>query len=152
MNNSYYNYNNLTQNLSKRLTNFVDDILTKDLNDKFFTSIFDSSIKVNYPFDVYTLEDDLYIEIPAIGLDKKDITIETENNNIRIFYKKVECKKDNREYIFKKITNKEFDKSFYISEKFDLEKIEANLDKGSLIVKIPSKKEEKVTKKNIIIN
>ena len=69
------------------------------------------------------------LEVP--GVDKKDIDVFTKDNKLTIKVKS---------------TRLSFDRTYIIYDTADLEKIEALLDKGILIIKVP-KIEEKVKKK-----
>ena len=66
--------------------NFFDedtiDIFFKDLFDnsnKFFQSVLDNSVKLNYPIDIKETKNGLEIDIVAIGLDKQDIIMPVQS-------------------------------------------------------------------------
>jgi len=108
--------------------------------DSVFDSIFEN--KVNYPVDIKENDKELELDIAVVGLDKKDIKIEIKNGDIlSISYNKKkelqgsETEKNN--YIYNGITHKSFNMAWKISNKFDLTKIEAKLEKGLLKFLVP---------------
>jgi len=127
------------------------DILFKNFfdNDSWFAPFAQS--KVKYPVDIHETENALNIEIALPGVDKKDICIDEIDDYLRVSYDKNEepVEDPKRKYIQRGITRKSFDFAWKISEKFDLKKIEASMDKGLLKIEIP-KSEEKAKIKNTI--
>jgi HSP20 family protein len=116
-------------------------LLFKEWN-KPFSSIFESDFKLSYPFNTFIENSDLYIEVPVIGLDKSEVKIEVDNDILIVSSSKK--KVPEKSYIYKRITQKDFNIQAKIDiEKFDINKIEANLDKGLLIIKVPENKESK---------
>jgi len=107
-----------------------------------------------YPVDIHEDENNLNIEIAVAGVEKDDIQIEEEGNILRVTYNK---EKENEEpkgdtskrYIQRNIAKRSFSFEWKVSDKCDLKKIDASLDKGILMIKIPKNKEEAVTK-NVI--
>ena len=92
--------------------------------------------KVTHPVDIYETEDGISFEVAAVGLDKEDIEILVDGDQLRIKYEKV--KPLNQETaIYRGIKRSGFDLSWKISVKFDLSKLEAKLDKGLLVLDIP---------------
>lgn len=110
------------------------DLLWKDLLE---TSSHFSAItqKVTHPVDIYESEEGVTFEVAAVGLDKEDIEILIEGDQLRIRYEKPD--KDQRQPIYKGIKRSSFDLFWKISSKFDLGKLEASLDKGLLKLTIP---------------
>jgi HSP20 family protein len=110
------------------------DLLWKDLIDStpHFSAI---TQKVTHPVDIYETDAGITFEVAAVGLDKKDIEILIEGDQIRIRYEK--SQKEDRIVIYKGIKRSSFDLSWKISPKFDLSKLEADLDKGLLTLTIP---------------
>lgn len=143
--------------MTQQLARFLDhnafepwDVLFKDLfnRDSFFAPVLNT--KANYPVDIYEDEKHVNIEVAAAGLDKEDIQIEEQDGLLSISYdKKHEVDKEQTNYIQRGIAKRSFCLSWKFSEKFDLKKIEASMDKGILKLQIP-KKEEKAIVKNTI--
>ena len=111
------------------------DLLWKDLfeNNSNFSAI---SQRVTHPVDIYETETGIVFEIAAVGLDKKDIEILVEGEQLRIRYEKPES--EDRAALYRGIKRSSFDLTWKISSKFDLSKLEASLDKGLLKLNIPT--------------
>jgi len=91
--------------------------------------------KINYPVDIYETEKGLRFELAVVGLDKEDIEIQIDGDTLRISHdKKLE---QEQSYIQKGIARRSFDLAWKISSKLDLNRLEAKLDKGLLIIDIP---------------
>jgi molecular chaperone IbpA len=113
-----------------------------DSNSKFNT--FES--KINYPVDIYETETGLRFELAVVGLDKSDIEILVESDILRITHSKKETEGTERSYLQRGIARRSFDLAWKIASKLNLNKLEANMDKGLLIIDIPYA-EEKAPKK-----
>ena len=100
--------------------------------------------------DIYE-KDGLYnIEMDIPGFDKKDITIENNDNYLTITAeKKEEEKEEEKNYIRRERAYGKYQRSFYIGD-LDSDNIKANFKDGILRITIP-KKEEIETKKVIEI-
>ena len=101
-----------------------------------------ADIKPNYPCDLFTTDEGLGIEIAAVGLDKKDIKIETAENQIKISYDKTDDEKS-VDYIHRGIAIRSFNLGWKISPKFNLNKVKAEMDQGLLTIFIPIADEAK---------
>jgi len=112
------------------------DLLWKDL---FETNSHFSAItqKVTHPVDIYETEDGIQFEIAAVGLNESDIEILVEGEQLRIRYEKRVADDLEPITIYRGIKRSSFDLSWKISSKFDLNKLEASLDKGLLKLTIP---------------
>ena len=121
---------------------FPTDLLFKNFfeTDSHFQS--HAEIKPNYPCDLFTDDDGLHIEIAAVGLDKKDIKIETAENQIKVIYEKTDDE-NSVDYIHRGIARRSFNLGWKISPKFNLNKVEAKMDKGLLSIFIPIADEAK---------
>jgi HSP20 family molecular chaperone IbpA len=112
------------------------DLLFKDLfdNKNFnFNPVVYS--RIGYPVDIIETEQGIRFEIAAVGLNKEDIEVLAEGETLRVSYhKKAETDKS---YIYRSITRKSFDLAWKISAKLNIDKLEASLDKGLLIIEIP---------------
>ena len=121
---------------------FPTDLLFKNFfeTDSNFQSHIDN--KPNYPCDLFTTDEGLGIEIAAVGLDKKDIKIETAENQIKISYDKTDEEKS-VDYIHRGIARRSFNLGWKISPKFNLNKVKADMDQGLLTIFIPIADEAK---------
>ena len=125
------------------------DVLFRNFfeNDSFFSPALFADVK--YPVDIHETKKDLNIEIAVAGINKEDIQIEEENGILRVFYEKQQEEKDeDKHYLQHCIAKRSFNFGWKISEdKFDLKKINANMDKGILMISIPKIKEDKKSPK-----
>ena len=87
------------------------------------------------------------MEIP--GIDKKDVSIECDNDVLTISNSK-EYSKDSDTH-FNRFESLEVNKSFYLSEDVDAKKIDAQLKNGILEITIPRKTPIKTKAKKIAI-
>lgn len=121
-------------NLMRRFDLDQFDLLWRDLfeTNSNFSGI---SQRVTHPVDIYETETGIQFEIAAVGLDKKDIEILVEGDQLRIKYDKDQS--EDKAPIYKGIKRSSFDISWKISTKFDLNKLTASLEKGLLVLNIP---------------
>ena len=91
--------------------------------------------KINYPVDIYETDNGLRFELAVVGLDKEDIDIQIDGDTLRVSHdKKIE---QEQQYIQRGIARRSFDLAWKISSKLDLNKLEAKMDKGLLIIDVP---------------
>lgn len=102
------------------------------------------------PCDIQETENGLLIEIAAVGLDKEDLDIIVDSETLRVAYRKSEKEEEEEKneyrYLLRSIKKASFDIGIKISSKYDLQKMEAKLEKGLLILDIPFAKENKPKK------
>lgn len=112
------------------------DIMWKNFFDK--ASNFNSiKTKIDYPVDIYETETGLRFELAVVGLEKKHIKILVDGNTLRVIHDG-DSSRVNREYIQKGIVRRSFDLIWRVSDKFNLSKLEANMENGLLILDIPT--------------
>ena len=129
---------------------FPTDLLFRNFFDS--TSAFQSftESKPNYPVDIFTRDEGLAFNIAAVGIDKKDIEIETTDNTLKVIYEKGhDDATSEQDYIHKGIARRSFNLGWKISPKCDIKKISATMDKGLLSIFIPFTKE--ATPKSVTI-
>ena len=129
---------------------FPTDLLFRNFFDTntTFQSFVES--KPNYPVDIYTTDEGLAFNIAAVGVDKKDIEIETTDNTLKVIYEKGhDDAPSDQDYIHKGIARRSFNLGWKISPKCDIKKISATMDKGLLSIFIPFTKE--ATPKSVTI-
>ena len=110
------------------------DLLWRDLFDtqSHFAAL---TQKVTHPVDIFETKDGIRFEVAAVGLDKEDINIIVDGDQLRITYEKPNTPEEAP--IYRGIKRSSFNTTWKISTKFDLNKLEASLDKGLLILSIP---------------
>jgi len=120
------------------------DLLWRDLfeNNSRFSAI---TQKVTHPVDIYETPNGIKFEVAAVGLDSKDIDIQIDNDQLRIKYEKPQTEIEEA-VIYKGIKRSSFDLTWKISTKFDLSKLEVQLDKGLLTLDIPTAEGKAVRK------
>lgn len=91
--------------------------------------------KINYPVDIYETDNGLRFELAVVGLDKEDLDIQIEGDTLRVSHERQQ--EQERSYIQKGIAKRSFDLAWKVALKFNLNKLEAKLDKGLLIIDIP---------------
>ena len=101
--------------------------------------------KQPHPLDIYYDQEGLYFEIACTGLSKEDISIEIESDVLRISYTKPkeEEQPDLSGYIYHGLSRKSFNLGYKIAPKFDLTKINAEMESGLLKISLPLSKEAK---------
>tara|TARA_R110000737_G_scaffold352043_1_gene396330 strand:+ start:483 stop:902 length:420 start_codon:yes stop_codon:yes gene_type:complete len=99
--------------------------------------------KQPHPLDIYHDQEGLYFEIACTGLVKEDISIEVESDVLRISYEKPkdETQPDLSGYIYHGLSRKSFSLGYKIAPKFDLTKINAEMENGLLKISLPLTKE-----------
>jgi len=120
------------------------DLLFADLFNSDFSFSPINSCKIPYPSNVYEDNDNLYIELSAIGLEQEDLKIEMHDGYLNVSYNKEKEKEENEKtYHYRGLTKKSFNLSFKISRKWDTENIKASLEKGLLLISMPILEESK---------
>ena len=100
--------------------------------------------KINYPVDIYETENGLRFELAVVGIDKEEINISVEGDTLRIQHEN-QLEDGERAYLQRGIARRSFNLAWKVASKFDLTKLDAKLDKGLLIIDIPTS-EIKATK------
>lgn len=98
--------------------------------------------QLKHPIDIIETDDGLQFEFAVVGLNADDIEINAENEVLRVQYTKPEIK-DSEKYLYKGIHKRAFNLAWKISTRYNLNEIDAEIDKGLLIIKIPLKPESK---------
>ena len=101
--------------------------------------------KINYPVDIYEVENGLRFELAVVGLNQEDLDILVEGDTLRITHDR-KTADEVRPYIQRGIARRSFDLAWKVAMKFDLTQLTATMDKGLLIIDIPLS-EERAPKK-----
>ena len=103
--------------------------------------------KINYPVDIYEVENGLRFELAVVGLNQEDLEILVEGDTFRIIHdRKVIDGVQERSYIQRGIARRSFDLAWKVASKFDLNQLVASMDKGLLIIDIPVSEERALKK------
>jgi len=103
--------------------------------------------KINYPVDIYETEKGLRFELAVVGLEKSDLDITVDGDTLRVSYEKAE-EEEQVHYIQRGIARRSFDLAWKVASKFNLNKLNAEMDKGLLVIDVPyteSKEPKKIT-------
>ena len=92
--------------------------------------------KINYPVDIYEIENGLRFELAVVGLNQEDLDIQVEGDTLRITHDR-KTADEYRPYIQRGIARRSFDLAWKVAMKFDLTQLTATMDKGLLIIDIP---------------
>ena len=92
--------------------------------------------KINYPVDIYEIENGLRFELAVVGLNQEDLDIQVEGDTLRITHDR-KAADEYRPYIQRGIARRSFDLAWKVVMKFDLTQLTATMDKGLLIIDIP---------------
>jgi len=128
--------------------NFIDDLydIGKSIN-----KIFDVDTDYIYSkwpvTNVYSNEDEYIVVSKIPGMNKEDISLVIKDNTLKI--SGVRKSDGSNNYHLNERYTGEFSKSILLNEKVDAEKIDAQLNNGILIVKLP--KSPDIKPKNIAI-
>ena len=129
---------------------FPTDLLFRNFFDTGTTFQSYTENKPNYPVDIFTTDEGLAFNIAAVGIDKKEIEIETTDNTLKVIYEKSQDDAPSeQDYIHRGIARRAFNLGWKISPKCDISKISATMDKGLLSIFIPYTKE--ATPKSVTI-
>ena len=93
--------------------------------------------KINYPVDIYEIQNGLRFELAVVGIDKEEINISVDGDTLRVQYEN-QLEDSERIYLQRGIARRSFDLAWKVASKFDLTKLDAKLEKGLLIIDIPT--------------
>lgn len=125
------------------------DLLFKDLFDSSSGFSIINQNKIHYPVDIRSMQNGIVIDIAIVGVDKKDVQIDVEDDILRVSHKAEISDKSPDKYLHRGITKKAFNFAWKLSSKLNLNAINATMDKGILSIEIPYKEEK--TKRSIDI-
>lgn len=142
--------NLITKNFRPDFPETIFDVLFKDFMDT--TSLFTpvTQAKFHYPVDVTETKEGIEFDFAVVGVEKKDVKLEIDNDVLRISYDNNQNAPAENKVIYKGITRKSFNFAWKLGGRFDTSQVVAALDKGILNVKIPFTKA--AIKKLVTIN
>lgn len=123
-------------------------LISKDPFFNNYLDLFDSKNNRNFMnTDIIDKGDKYLLKMEIPGIQKQDITIDYENENINIKVIKNDQCEESDNYLKQEICYGEYSRGFYVG-KINEEEIEANYNNGILTISIP--KEAKVDSKKSI--
>ena len=99
--------------------------------------------KQPHPLNIYYNDEGLHFEVACTGLIKEDLNINIEGDLLKISYQKPDEETDFSGYIHHGLSKKSFDLGYKISSKFNLSKINAEMENGLLKLHLPVSEEAK---------
>jgi HSP20 family protein len=96
------------------------------------------------PVDVYEDEHNLTLKIEVPGIDEKDVQVKIENNTLTVHGER-RFEKEEKEENFRRVERHygSFTRSFTLPNTVDVERAQANYDKGILKIQLAKKAEAK---------
>ncbi len=134
------------------LPNLFDDFFTRSLWDWSNTNYSDTNTTIP-SVNIVEKDDSFEVEMAAPGMEKKDFSIELENNLLTISSeKKMEnVEKEGDKFHKREFSYQSFQRSFTLSkEVVDADKIQAKYENGILRLSIPKKEEAKQKPRRVI--
>lgn len=128
--------------LPGRFRTGMPSILEEFFGDDFVNQMMEDRGKSVPAVNVVENNDSYELEIAAPGMTKDDISVDLDNNVLKISGSKKHEDKDEDEdknYMRREFSYTEFERSFTLPEECDENKIEANYEDGVLKVNIPKK-------------
>jgi len=135
---------------NRELGHYFDDF------DQFFSPLIKEtkSAARNFPsVDVHEDENNYYIDADLPGLDKKDITVNVENNVLTLSGSREDQQEDRKKgyYRFERQTGT-FNRQFELGPNVDSSRAEAEFKNGVLSIKVPKREEAKPKQLDIKIS
>lgn len=132
--------------LSRRPANglFLDpfDLLFKNMLDESATFSPLQSVNLSYPTDIGFDKHNVYFHIPIVDGNIDDIKVTRTPDELRVEYHRSESEKQSEiKWIHKKVVKRDFNFSWKVSPKWDIEAMETSYKGGLLSITIPFKKE-----------
>jgi len=93
--------------------------------------------KQPHPLNIFYTDDSLHFEVACTGLNKDDVTVDIEDDVLKISYNKPEEETFHPGTIHRGLSKRSFDLGYKISAKYDLSKADAKLENGLLEINIP---------------
>ena len=93
--------------------------------------------KINYPVDIYETENGLRFELAVVGIDKNEINISVDGDTLRVQHEN-QLEDSERVYLQRGIARRSFDLAWKVASKVDLTKLDAKLERGLLVIDIPT--------------
>ena len=125
------------------ITHNTKPVFFEDFINNFFGSNIYNDIP---PYNIIETDKEFLIEFSVPGFNKKDFSIEVEENNLKV--SKLSSENDKRENKFYKrqFNYSQFEKNFTIPEEVNIDKINSIYENGILKIFLPKIKEFKQSK------
>jgi HSP20 family protein len=87
--------------------------------------------------DIYNLDEQIILKANMPGVQKNKVDVSVADNELMIYGRIEQEPKNGDSYVIREIETGNYYRSFKISEMIDIQKINAKLDDGVLIVTLP---------------
>jgi HSP20 family protein len=132
--------------IAKKERRFFPSIVDEFFGRDFMPDLFDFQTGINMPsVNIIEGKDDYRIEVAAPGLEKKDFSINLDNNVLTITSEKEDRSEEEKErYMRREFSYSSFKRSFSLPQSVDAGNITATHNNGVLNITIPKKEDAKV--------
>jgi len=125
------------------ITHNTKPVFFEDFINNFFGSNIYNDIP---PYNIIDTDKEFLIEFSVPGFNKKDFSVEVEENNLKVSKLSSEKNKLENNFFKRQFNYSQFEKNFRIPEEVNIEKIYSIYDNGILKIFLPKVKELKQNK------
>ena len=125
------------------ITQNTKPVFFEDFINNFFGSNIYNDIP---PYNIVDNDKEFLIEFSVPGFNKKDFSIEVEENNLKVYKLSSENDKLENKFYKRQFNYSQFEKNFSIPEEVNIEKINSIYESGILKIFLPKVKEFKQSK------
>jgi HSP20 family protein len=125
------------------ITHNTKPVFFEDFINNFFGSNIYNDIP---PYNIIQTEKEFLIEFSVPGFNKKDFSIEVEENNLKVSKLSLENDKLENKFYKRQFNYSQFEKKFTIPEEVNIDKINSIYENGILKIFLPKIKEFKQSK------
>lgn len=125
------------------ITHNTKPVFFEDFINNFFGSNIYNDIP---PYNIIQTEKEFLIEFSVPGFNKKDFSIEVEENNLKVSKLSLENDKLENKFYKRQFNYSQFEKNFTIPEEVNIDKINSIYENGILKISLPKIKEFKQSK------
>lgn len=125
------------------ITHNTKPVFFEDFINNFFGSNIYNDIP---PYNIIETDKEFLIEFSVPGFNKKDFSIEVEENNLKVSKLSSENDKLENKFYKRQFNYSQFEKNFTIPEEVNIEKINSIYENGILKIFLPKIKEFKQSK------
>ena len=125
------------------ITHNTKPVFFEDFINNFFGSNIYNDIP---PYNIIDTDKEFLIEFSVPGFNKKDFSVEVEENNLKVSKLYSEKNKLENNFFKRQFNYSQFEKNFRIPEEVNIEKIYSIYDNGILKIFLPKVKELKQNK------
>tara|TARA_B100000900_G_scaffold203042_1_gene172133 strand:+ start:1888 stop:2295 length:408 start_codon:yes stop_codon:yes gene_type:complete len=125
------------------ITHNTKPVFFEDFINNFFGSNIYNDIP---PYNIIETDKEFLIEFSVPGFNKKDFSIEVEENNLKVSKLSSENDKHENKFYKRQFNYSQFEKNFTIPEEVNIDKINSIYENGILKIFLPKIKEFKQSK------